>query len=132
MNDQQVKKLIDTSPTLQGLSARLTEELAAVDSSFSFDPLLIIAIIGIVINVLIHCRDDRTEEDIEFDMRRFRALPPRKLMRIRRRLNQLWINHYQVPTSARTPNTIVRAVYNVAANLNEKEIHAIIKAARQK
>ena len=132
MNDQQVKKLIDTSPTLQGLSARLTEELAAVDSSFSFDPLLIIAIIGIVINVLIHCRDDRTEEDIEFYMRRFRALPPRKLMRIRRRLNQLWINHYQVPTSARTQNTIVRAVYNVAANLNEKEIHAIIKAASQK
>lgn len=132
MNDQKVKKLIDTSPTLQRLSARLTEELAAVDPDFSFDPLLIITIIGIVINVLIHCLDDRTEEDIEFDMRRFRALPPRKLMRIRRRLNQLWLDHYQVPTPARTQNTIVQAVYNVAANLNEKEINAIIKAARQK
>jgi len=129
MTEQAVKKLIDQSPALQRLSDRVSAELTAADPSFSFSPMLIIMVVGIVINVIVHCREERNAEDIEFDMRRFKALPPRQLMRLKRRLNRLWLESNPDAPPAVGTNPLVKAVYSVAAQLKDDEINAVLSAA---
>lgn len=131
MTEQKVKELIEQSPELQRLADRVSSELTAADPSFSFSPALVIMIIGIVINVILHCREKRNVEDIEFDMRRFRALPPRNLMRLKRRLNRLWLESNPDAEAVTSINPIVKAVYDVAAQLKDEEINAVLSAARK-
>lgn len=130
MTEQQIQKLVDRSPVLQRLTRRLSVELERADPTFTFDPFLILMLLGIVINVLIHCRSERNVEDIEFDVRRFKALPPRALMRLKRRLNRLWLE--QNPTAPlNAPNPLVQAVYGVAANLRDDEVAAVMHAVKK-
>jgi hypothetical protein len=131
MTEQEVQKLIEQSPALQKLTQRISTELTAADPSFSFDPMLIIMIISIVVNVIIHCREKRNAKDIEFDMRRFRALQPRQLMRLKRRLNRLWLEQNPAAAVRSVSNPIVTAVYEIAAKLQDEEIQAVLAAVEK-
>ena len=131
MTEQEVQKLLDESPALQKFAQRVSAELTAADTSFSFSPMLIIMIISIIVNVIIHCREKRNSEDIAFDMRRFRALPPRNLMRLKRRLNRLWLEQNPAAAVGSLPNPIVTAVYEAAAKLQDDEIQAVLAAVEK-
>lgn len=131
MTTDELQRHIDASPALSDLKRRLTDELTLqADNSFQFDPMLIIMIISIVVQVIIHCRENCSDELIQQNMRELRTLPPRKLMRLRRRLNNLWREHC-AKTSAEynRNNPIVGAVYQLSDTINDAAAAGLMELA---
>lgn len=91
MDNTEIQKRIETSSILRAAQESLASELSfRADKSISFDPFLIITIVSIIVQIIIHCRENNSEEDVRQAIRDAKTLPPRKLMRLKRRLNTLW------------------------------------------
>jgi len=100
MTPEEIKELQDTvdgSPALKNLERRLSAQLHATEeqTGYGIDPLTILFIISIILQVISLCLHARTEADVSLDMTNAHSLPPRKLMRLKRRLNKLWAEHCQ-------------------------------------
>lgn len=131
MTTDELQRHIDASPALSDLKRRLTDELTLqADNSFQFDPMLIIMIISIVVQVIIHCRENCSDELIQQNMRELRTLPPRKLMRLRRRLNNLWREHCaKTGAEYNRNNPIVGAVYQLSDTINDAAAAGLMELA---
>lgn len=90
-----LREKIDRSPGLQKLARHITDELTEADerAGYGLDPLTILFIISVILQVISLCRQQRSEADVELDIANVGMLPPRKLMRLKRRLNLLWAKH---------------------------------------
>jgi hypothetical protein len=63
-------------------------------------------------------------------MRELRTLPPRKLMRLRRRLNNLWREHCAKTGTEYTPdNPIVGAVYRLSDTIDDAAAAGLVELA---
>jgi hypothetical protein len=95
LNPEQLQEHVDSPPALSKLRNQLQSEIGfRTDNAIEFGPLLIISIISICIQVLQYCREKRSTAEVRADMRDLKSLPPRKLTRLRRRLNVLWRDKY--------------------------------------
>jgi hypothetical protein len=124
---------IKSSPELSALHDDIAKELAFHSAgSVQFDPITIIMIISIMVQVVIHCRNKRSDEQIAQDIRDIRTLPPRHLMRLRRRLNRLWRErcggHDAAPTAV---NPLITALYEVSERADDETINELLKLARE-
>lgn len=100
MTPEEIKALqdkIEGSPALKNLERRLASQLRLnqEQAGYGIDPLTILFIISIILQVISLCVRDRTEPDVALDMTNAHLLPPRKLMRLKRRLNKLWAEQCQ-------------------------------------
>lgn len=130
MDEGHLADRIAASPALSSLRDDIAREVSfQSDGSFQFDPITIIMIISIIVQVIIHCREKRTDEQIAQDIRDVRSLPPRQLMRLRRRINRLWREHCHGDPSSTNP--IMTALYAVSDNANDEAIQELIKLAKQ-
>lgn len=131
MTNEELQRRVNESPALSALRDRLTDELVAQgDNSFQFDPLLIIMIISIIVQVIIHCRKSSDDELIQQNMRELRTLPPRKLMRLRRRLNNVWREHCAKTGAEYTrDNPIVGAVYALSDTIDDAAATGLMELA---
>lgn len=132
MDNNELVKAVEQSPALLDLKNRLEAELEKnIGDTFSFDPFLIIAIISLIIQVVIFCKN-RKDDDNEVllnNMRRLNKLPPGKTLMLRRRLNKLWQEKY---AGARRPgwkNPLVTAVYAVSADMSQDEANELFGLA---
>lgn len=124
---------VKSSPALSALHDDIVKELAFHgDSNVQFDPITIIMIISIIVQVIIHCRNTRPDEDIAQDIRDIRTLPPRKLMRLRRRLNKLWRERCGGENAAPTAvNPLVTSLYEIAERADDDTINELMQLARE-
>lgn len=124
---------VKTSPALSALHDDIAKELAFhSDGSVQFDPITIIMIISIMVQVIIHCRNKRSDEDIARDIRDIRTLPPRQLMRLRRRLNRLWRERCGGANASPTAvNPLVTALYEVSERADDETINELLQLARE-
>lgn len=131
MTTEELQRRVNESPALSALSDRLTEELAAQsNNAYQFDPITIITIISIVIQVIIHCRENNSDESIQQSMRELRTLPPRKLMRLRRRLNNVWREHCaKTGVEYAADNPVVSAVYTLSATIDDAAATVLMELA---
>lgn len=131
MNTEELQRRVNESPALAALRDKLTDELVARgDNSFQFDPITVIMIISIIVQVIIHCREQNTEETIQQSMRELRTLPPRKLMRLRRRLNNVWREHCAKTGIEYTrDNPIVGAVYALSDTIDDAAATGLMELA---
>jgi hypothetical protein len=131
MTTEELQQRIDASPALSALKRKLTDELVLqADNSFQFDPITIIMIISILVQVIIHCREQNSEEAIKQSMRELRTLPPRKLMRLRRRLNNLWRDHCaKTGTTYSAANPIVNTVYQLSDTIEDSAADGLMELA---
>ena len=131
MTNEELQRRIDASPALSALRDQLANELVAqADNSFQFDPVLIIMIISVLVQVIIHCRETNDVESIQHSMRELRTLPPRKLMRLRRRLNNLWREHCAATGAEYTKtNPIVGAVYHLSDTIEDAAAAGLVELA---
>ena len=90
-----LREKIDASQGLKNLEQNLIADLMSQEErgGYGFDPLTILFVISVILQVINLCMKNRSAADIELDMANVGILPPRKLMRLKRRLNCLWVKH---------------------------------------
>lgn len=129
MSDNDLKERIESLPALKSAADQLGAEIAfRADSGVQFDPFLIIAVISIIVQVIIHCREKKTDEELRADIRDIRTLPPRKLMRLKRRMNALYKKQSGVEATA-LKNPVLDAVYDMAEKLDDTAIDELLSLA---
>jgi hypothetical protein len=129
MTPEDLQKRVEASPPLQKLCTSLSDAVQFhADESVMFDPLLVIAVIGIIVNVLLHCRE-RDPEDIKNDIRNIRTLPPRKLLRLRRRMNVLWRKHCGDMNVVAANNPTLAALYEISEMADDEQLDALLDLA---
>lgn len=133
MELSELAERIEQSPKLKKLQKKLLSELQfRADNSVKFDPITIIMIVSIIVQVIIHCREQRKDDKLVQDIRDIRALPARRLIRLRRRMNALWRDQGGEKTSSRADgNPILTALYEVAENADDATIKELIALAKE-
>lgn len=131
MTTEELQRRVNESPALSALRDKLTDELVAQgNNSCQFDPITIIMIISIIIQVIIHCREKNDDAAIQQSMRELRTLPPRKLMRLRRRLNNVWREHCAKTGIEYTyDNPVVGAVYALSDTIDDAAATGLMELA---
>lgn len=131
MTTEELQAKISASPALSSLKDKLTDELVRqADNSFQFDPMLIIMIISVIVQVIVHCQEKTSDEVIQSNMRELRTLPPRQLMRLRRRLNNLWREQCAKTGAEYTKsNPIVGAVYHLSDTVDDDVARGLMELA---
>jgi hypothetical protein len=87
-------------------------------------------IISVIVQVIIHCQQTRDDDALQQSMRELRTLPPRKLMRLRRRLNNLWREHCAATGIKYTSNNpIVGAVYHLSDTIEDSAAAGLMELA---
>lgn len=132
MTDKELENIIESSPKLRRLQTQLLQEVQfRVDDSVGFDPMTILMIISVMIQVVTYCRSKRSDEDIIADIQDIRTVPPRRLMRLRRKLNALWRNCCADRHTSNTDmNPLLTAVYEVAETTDVSTLKELIALAR--
>jgi hypothetical protein len=131
MRPEQIVGACESSPALSELKQALTDELCfQVEHNVTLDPLTILTIISIVIQVIVHCRETHDDEQIVQDMRDIRTLPPRHLLRLRRRLTRLW-RDCCADSTQRLDNPFLSAVYSVAEQADPAALQALVALAHE-
>jgi hypothetical protein len=91
MTNEDLQERIENSPALSKLRNQLQEEIGfRAENGFEFSPLLVISVISIIVQIVIHCRENKSAADIRNEMRDLSALGPIQGARLRRKLNALW------------------------------------------
>jgi hypothetical protein len=133
MTQKELEARINASPKLRELRDRLLGEVQfRADASVGFDPVTIIMIISIVVQVIIHCRENRNKDELVQDIQDIRALPARRLIRLRRRLNTLW-RHCCADQQSHTGeyNPMLTAVYEIGENSDVATIRELVDLAHE-
>jgi hypothetical protein len=87
-------------------------------------------IISIIVQVIIHCKEQNTDDAIQQSMRELRTLPPRKLMRLRRRLNNVWREHCaKTGVEYQRDNPVVGAVYTLSDTIDDAAATGLMELA---
>lgn len=131
MTLEDLQRRVEASPELQKLCTRLSDTVQFhAANSVQFDPLLVISIISVIVNVIIYCRE-RNKEDIKTDIRNIRTIPPRKLMRLRRRMNALWRKQCGDSTVASNQNPVLAALYEISELATDEQLDALLELAKE-
>lgn len=130
MDLKELADRVERSPKLRKLQKKLLEEIEfRADNSAQFDPVTIIMIISIVVQVIIHCRENRSDAKLFQDIRDIRALPARRLIRLRRRMNALWREQGGKTYKSTDSNPLLAALYEVSENTDETTLKELLKLA---
>lgn len=122
MNEQKIQERLESLPALNSAVNRLREETVfRADNSVQFSPLLIITVISIIVQVIIHCRESKTDDELRSAIKDVRSLPPRRLMRLKRRVNAVYRQLDGVPEND-LRNPILDAVYDMAEKVDDAAI----------
>lgn len=132
MTESELADRIKASPKLSALNDDIAKELVFhADNNVQFDPVTIIMIISIIVQVIIHCQEKRNNDEIAQDIRDIRTLPPRQLMRLRRRLNKLWREKCGGDNSPTAGNPLVTALYELGDKADDDTIKELLQLAKE-
>lgn len=134
MADRELEELqerIDNSPTLSALHRQLQKEVGfRADPSVEFNPLLIISLISLTIQIIRWCQEhDKTDDDIRTNIRDLRSLSPRQLIRLRRRVNALWREQKGVTDT--TPNPLMAALFELSDSADDAALDELLWLAER-
>lgn len=131
MTEQELHTRIESSQALRRARETLLSEVSfRAGPSARFDPITIIMLISVIVQVLNYCRDRRTPEEIIADIRNARALPRLRTRRLRQRLNRLWDEHCANPEECRD-NAFLAAVLDMAETASDAELQELMTLAAE-
>ena len=132
ISDTKLQERIEASPALRQLKDQLANELAfKVDTSVQFDPFLIITIISLCVQLFIYCHPEKPQE-LKQAIRDIRSLPPRRLLRLRRKANTLWRECCaEQQVSHNDTNPILTALYEIGETADDKALDELIVLAQE-
>lgn len=135
MDAEKLEKLqqqIAASPRLSRVADDLQSELSRrsnPDRVGFIDPITIIMIISVIIQVLNYCRNrnKRGVPEICYDVRQADKLPPRRTIVLRRRMRKLWAEYCQKNNIEETAdNPFLAAALAVAPTLDENTVQEFV------
>lgn len=132
MTNEELQKRIESSAGLADIRDQIAAGLSANSvGQYSFSPLLILAIISLIIQIVQFCMTQRSDEEIFQDMKNVKDLPPRKLMRFKRRANVLWKQYCaDNMIDEKTPNPIPAVVYSLGDKVSDSALGELITLAK--
>lgn len=123
---------IKDAPELGELRELLTADLSSkFEDSATFDPILVLMIISLIVQVVSFCFKQKDDAALLADIRNVASLPPRKLMRFKRRANVIWRDYckeHGLPEN--TLNPIMAVSYSLGEKVSEPTISAILAMAK--
>lgn len=126
MTPEDLQERIENSPALTRLRNRLQDEIAfRAPEGYGFSPLLVISVISIIVQIVIHCREQRQSSDIRLDMRDLRNLGPLQTVLLRRKLNKLWREHCPVDL-VQSENPLLEAVYDLSDSADDESLDELL------
>lgn len=90
--------------------------------------MLIIMLVSVIVQVIIHCRENQTTDEVRQNIRDLRAIPVRRLLRLRRKLNALWREKCR-GSEVQPDNPLLAAVYELAETADDAAIDEILRLA---
>jgi mannitol-1-phosphate/altronate dehydrogenase len=118
---------VNADPRLQALRDRLADQVSAhLANGYALDPLLIIALISLAVQIIMHCREKRSEEAVRNDLKKwprvfgFQALRARKEIKYLLQRNNVFGANLSAATDA---------VFAVGQTLTDQEIDGLLAAA---
>jgi len=128
----ELQRRIDATPELKALKNKLADELDfQSEQSAQFDPITIITIISICVQLFMYCNPNKPK-DLKQSIRDIRTLPPRKLIRLRRRMNALYSEKFAGHAVSKTkPNPILTALYDISESADDAALDALIAIAQE-
>lgn len=126
MTDAEIRERLESSPALKTLHNQLRDEVAfRMEPSIQFDPMTILTIISIIIQVISYCRQHNSESEVRADMRDLRALPVVRTLRLRRKLHNLW-RRTCPDYRDQDINPLLDAVYELSDSADDAAIDELI------
>jgi hypothetical protein len=126
MTNDDLQERIENSPALQKLKDQLQAEIGfRAEKTVEFSPLLVISVISIIVQIVIHCRESKSADDIRNDMRELRSLPPLPASRLRRKLNALWRRACGGKT-LQSENPLIDAVYELSDSADDDALDELL------
>ena len=131
MDDQELLSRIESSQGLRRVKADLAEEISfRADGSARFDPMTILMIISIIIQVINYCQKRNSDDQIADYIRNARTQPLRRTLLIRRRLRNLCDETIDGKYGLSLEKPIYTSVVDMAENLTEQEIAEFLRLAK--
>lgn len=131
MTDEDLQDRIKNSPPLRALQNQLQSEIVfRAPKEATFDPILVVTIISIIVQVIIHCRKSQDEPAVRAAMRDFRALPFRQQFRLRRELRKLWRENCPAGGDV-DDNPLIEAVYQLSDSADDAAIDELLWLAEK-
>jgi hypothetical protein len=128
MTEEELKSRIESSSDLRRVRAALIDEVAfRADGLARLDPLTILTIISVIIQVVAYCRERNSEEIVINYIQNARTLPRRKTILLRRKLNNL-LQDYNLQLES--PQPIYDAIMDMAESASTTEIAAVMRLAQ--
>jgi hypothetical protein len=130
MQLEELEAKVNASPALRELRDKcMTEMSFRVDNSAQFGIILILSMISLAIQIATYCKNKNKAELLQ-DMRNIRTLPPRKLMRLRRRVNKLWREEFpDYPVNPRDPNPMLTVMYELGETAEDAALNELLALA---
>jgi hypothetical protein len=129
MPEQELLKQIESSEALRQAREKLLSEVSfRAGPSARFDPITIIMLISVIVQVLKYCRERRKPADIISDIRNARTLPRLRTRRLRRNLAEL-SEKLLLQDSGTSSNLFFDAAVDAAESASDEEIAEIMRLA---
>lgn len=127
MTDKDLQERVENSPVLSQLRNQLQSEVGfRMDKSIEFNPLLVISIISVCIQIIAYCREHRKPDEVRKQIRELRTLPLRQTLRLRRKLNALWRHTCADDTLFALNNPMLDAVYELSDSADDAAIDELL------
>jgi hypothetical protein len=131
MPEQELLKQIESSEALRQAREKLLSEVSfRAGPSARFDPITIIMLISVIVQVLKYCRERRKPADIIADIRNARTLPRLRTRRLRRNLAEL-SEKLLLQDSDTSSNLFFDAAVDAAESASDEEIAEIMRLAAE-
>lgn len=131
-----LQQRVDSSPRLKRIEERLQQELLSrmggAGNNIGIDPITILMIISVIIQVVQFCRNrnHRRADEITADLCTAANLPPRRTIRLRRKMNALWLDYCTKTGLNHTEfNPFLAAVYAVSPDIDAATAEEFVQAA---
>lgn len=131
MTEQELHNRIESSQALRRVKETLSNEVSfRVGPSVRFDPITIIMIISVIVQVLTYCHNRRKSDAIIADIKNARALPRWRTRRLRQKLNKLW-DEYCNGEEECADNAFLSATLDFAEAASDEEIQEVMALAAE-
>lgn len=131
MDAEHLQDRINAAPTLRRLQAKLQDTLQFhADGTAQLDPILVLTLISTLVQIIIYCRQQHSDDEITATIRDLRSVAPRKLIRVRRQLKKTWVEYCaQQHLDAQLKNPILPAIYELSEALDDSDIRDFLALA---
>ena len=132
MTDAELLRRIELSPKLEGLRAKLYDEVNfRAPISAQFDPILILTLVSVMLQAIAFCHERNNPKELFADLRSARMIHNSRQRRVRRALRRFCQDRTDLPYGSRFDTTIYESVVDLIESATDDELQEIIAISKE-